>query len=82
MGHVAILERTGFLDRRPLEIVVSSGFHRAVPGLIQDANAKLGIFEYTRQRAQELDPQLDPRRIKPEWARGSMEWVPEQSKTS
>ena len=38
-----------------------------------------GIFEYTRQRAQELDPRLNPRPVKPEWARGSMEWLAEQS---
>jgi len=41
-----------------------------------------GIFEYTRQRAQELDPWLNPQPVKTEWARGSTEWLAEQSTTS
>ena len=41
-----------------------------------------GIFEYYRQRAQELQEQLNPQPVKPEWARSSMEWLAEQSRTS
>jgi len=38
-----------------------------------------GIFEYTRQRAQEL---VHPRPEKPEWARGCVEWLAQQGRTS
>ena len=41
-----------------------------------------GMFEYYRQRAQELQEQLNPQPVKPEWARGSMEWLAEQSRMS
>jgi hypothetical protein len=39
-----------------------------------------GIFEATRQRAEEIEQRRKPRPIKPTWAIGSMEWQAEQEK--
>ena len=39
-----------------------------------------GIFEYYRQRAQELEEQRKPKPVKTVWAVGSMEWQAEQEK--
>jgi predicted phage terminase large subunit-like protein len=39
-----------------------------------------GIFEYYRQRAQELEEQRKPQPVKTVWAVGSMEWQAEQEK--
>jgi predicted phage terminase large subunit-like protein len=41
-----------------------------------------GIFEYYRQRAQELEEQRKPKPVKTVWAVGSMEWQAEQEKAS
>jgi len=37
-----------------------------------------GIFEYTRQLAEELEQRRKPRPVKTTWAIGSMEWQAEQ----
>jgi hypothetical protein len=39
-----------------------------------------GIFEWARQRAQELEQRRKPPPVKTVWARGSMEWLAEQEK--
>jgi hypothetical protein len=39
-----------------------------------------GIFELTRQQAQELEQRRKPSPVKPVWAPGSMEWAAEQEK--
>ena len=39
-----------------------------------------GIYEYYRQRAQELEEQRKPQPVKTVWAIGSMEWQAEQEK--
>jgi predicted phage terminase large subunit-like protein len=39
-----------------------------------------GLYEYYRQRAQELEEQRKPQPVKTVWARGSMEWQAEQEK--
>jgi hypothetical protein len=42
----------------------------------------LGIFELTRQRAQELEQQRKPPPVKPVWAPGCMEWLAEQEENA
>ena len=39
-----------------------------------------GLYEYYRQRAQELEEQRKPQPVNPVWAIGSMEWQAEQEK--
>jgi len=39
-----------------------------------------GLYEYYRQRAQELEEQRKPQPVKTVWAIGSMEWQAEQEK--
>jgi predicted phage terminase large subunit-like protein len=39
-----------------------------------------GLYEYYRQRAQELEERRKPQPVKTVWARGSLEWQAEQEK--
>ena len=39
-----------------------------------------GVYEYYRERAQELEGQRKPQPVKPVWAPGCMEWRAEQEK--
>jgi hypothetical protein len=41
-----------------------------------------GYYEYTRQRAQELEQHDKPQTPKTVYAQGSMEWLAEQNKSS
>jgi hypothetical protein len=47
----------------------------------QKADARLDIFEYYRQRAQELEQLRKPPPVNTVYARGSMEWQAEQEKS-
>jgi predicted phage terminase large subunit-like protein len=40
-----------------------------------------GIFEYTRQLAQEQEQRRKPQPVQTEWAKGSMEWLAQQNKS-